>query len=285
MMPAPKGNILAFVHIEKAAGTTLNHILRSNFLFKHVDVRPLSRSSQQAFRPDDLRKVIQINPYLKCIAGHSLCPAQPLNQFGWRLNYITLMRDPIKRYLSQFLYWRHKLNYNITFEYFLTRQHSFNLQTKKIAGTANLDKAKAIIDKQFFLVGTVEKFDEFLVMLKKKLNGFRFEPGYQRQNTARRSSKRANRLDLIKDKYRSEILERNRIDLELYNYVQSYIIPQQIDAYGPGMENDLIAFQHTLKGFRWGPSRYIDYLYRKLFIEPITGILRVKNGLPYNGSY
>ena len=285
MMPALKGNILAFVHIEKAAGTTLNHILRSNYLFKHVDVRPLSRSSQQVFRPDDLLKIIRVNPYLKCIAGHSLCPAQRLSQFGWQLNYITLLRDPISRYLSQFLYWHDKLNYNITFEYFLTRQHSFNLQTKKIAGTANLDKAKAIIAKQFFLVGIVERFDEFLVMLKKKLNGLRFEPGYQRQNTARRSSQRAKGLGLIKDKYRSEIMERNRIDLELYNYVQNFIIPQQMDAYGPEMENDLIAFQLALKGFRWGPTRYLDYLYRKLFIEPITGILRKKNGLPYKGSY
>ena len=68
-------SLLGFVHIEKAAGTTLTHILRQAFFLKSFEVAPLlTKSAKRIFRPHDLRNLLTINPRVKCIAGHAIKP-------------------------------------------------------------------------------------------------------------------------------------------------------------------------------------------------------------------
>lgn len=277
--------VLAFVHIEKAAGTTLNHILRSNFLFQHVDIRPFSPASNKVFQHSDLNKVFKICPWVKSISGHSLYPTKQLTDSYPQFKYITLFRSPANRYLSQFQYWRENLNYDITFKHFLSREHAYNLQTRKIAGSVNLDKAIDILESGFFLVGVVEEFNEFLLMLKQKLFPIIFDPGYRQQNIGSKSSNLSHMKNQIYETYQKEILERNSVDAELYKYVTDIILPRQRKLYGPSLQADLLAFQKQIESFRWGTARYFDYIFRKLYLDPTIGFLRKMSGLPYKGSY
>jgi len=66
--------MLAFVHIEKSAGTSLTNILRRNYFLECCDIRPLSVNSNGVFKFIDFREFKKYNQRLKCIAGHAVKP-------------------------------------------------------------------------------------------------------------------------------------------------------------------------------------------------------------------
>ncbi|HMU91316.1 MAG TPA: hypothetical protein PKC33_11515, partial [Pseudomonadales bacterium] len=73
-------DLLAFVHIEKAAGTTFIHILRRNFFLRYLDVRPYGIESGGLFLSGDLRISTRILPGLKCFSGHAVTPYSDLGR-------------------------------------------------------------------------------------------------------------------------------------------------------------------------------------------------------------
>ena len=277
--------ILAFVHIEKAAGTTLNYILRKNFLFRHYDVRPFHASSGRLFRAKDFEMALRINPFLKSISGHSIAPYIPITNLAPNLQYITLLRDPIERYISQYYYWNNVLNKTLSFEEFLSIERIANFQTRKIAGSENLERAKTILLENFLLAGVVEQFNEFLLVLQKKLAPIQFDPLYQMENVASAPQNYLKtKRDILKN-YLEEIISKNKLDIELYNFVKHEVFAKEKEDYGPQFLNDLERFARKLEGYKWSVLNCLDYLYRKLYLDPLTGIVRIRNGLPYRGSY
>jgi hypothetical protein len=274
--------LLAFVHIEKAAGTTLIHILRDNYFMRYLDVRPFKKESGGIFQIEDMRASLRINPFTECIGGHAVMPFNGLETAFPNIRYITVLRDPVARYLSQFQYWVKNLKKQISLEEFLDLEDEYNLQTKKIAGVADVERAKAILAEKFLVVGTLEKFDEFLVMLRKKLSPFPFEPYYRVHNIGKENSKRSSLLEQHKDR----IIENNRLDIELYEFVQNKIMPKQREWYGAELQRELEEFKHANASHKPGMLRpYIDYAMRKLYYEPVSGGIRRIHGLPSQGSY
>lgn len=277
--------ILTFVHIEKAAGTTLIYLLRRNFLFGHCDVRPLLKSSKRIISAADLKIYCRLNPWVRSIAGHALSPSADLEKVPFALRYITILRDPMDRYLSQYQYWRERLDVSISFETFMTREFAYNTQTKKICGTNDVESAKRILSK-FFLVGVKEHFDEFLLMLSKKMAPSKFCPYYILRNMGDKKSCIGRDRNTIFEKYRAAIQERNQLDMELYRYVIDELLPRQKAEYGATLEADVERFkvenldkQHSL------PQYYLDYVYRKFYLEPFSGFIRSINRKPRKGSY
>lgn len=277
--------LLAFVHIEKAAGTTLIHQLRLNFFLRHCDVAPLSIESNKIFRAEDMRVFLKINPAVMSIAGHAVQPISDLETLVPNIRYITILRDPIKRFVSQYQYWVEKLDRNLSFEEFLNHEDAINWQTKKMAGCEDINLAKSVLSNKFFLVGIVEEFDEFLILLTKKLKPFKFRPGYKLQNVGGKTSLIRKDMSNYLDKYSDMIFQRNALDLELYEYVKNTIIPQEKVAYGSGLEHDVDMFRQASKGYFLNFLRYIEYLYRKAYIHPIVANIRRQHGLPGKGSY
>lgn len=276
-----KKEIFAFVHIEKAAGTSFNHILRKNFFLRYIDVRPLYKESSGLFQSIDLKKYFKINPFLACISGHAVTPYSDLKKEFSDIRFITLLRDPIKRYLSQFYYLVKINRIENDFENFLSNQEFNNIQTKKIAGSEDVEKAKSIITSEMFEVGVVEEFDCFLLRLKKSLFPIRFDPIYQKKNIIGK----ADSGDLLIEQYNEEIVARNKLDIDLYKYVVDEIIPWRNREYGPHFDSDLKNFiENNLKSKTIMKS-YFDYIIRKAYYEPVTNYIRMSNNLPAKGSY
>lgn len=277
-----KRDILAFVHIEKAAGTTLIHVLRRNYFLRYFDVRPMGRGDARVFSSDDMDKVLLFNPFVKCIAGHSVVPYGDLDTGYPNIRYVTVLRDPVMRYVSQFQYLTHERAHGFTFEEFLEDRHYDNFQTRKIAGAEDVSEAKKMLSEKFLLVGVVEEFDEFLLMLARKLVGVRFNPAYREKNKARRKGF----SEEIVSKYRDQIMERNQCDIELYDYVRNTLLPENRAWYGDSLQSDLAAFRSRARlNASMNMKTMIDYGVRKIYVEPVSGLVRRINGRPAKGSY
>jgi hypothetical protein len=252
--------VLAFVHIEKTAGTTLIHILRKNFFLRHMDVRPLSATGGRELTAGDMRICQRVNPFVASIAGHAVRTYSDLDTWRDDIRYITVLRDPIKRYLSQFQYWNAQLKKDVDFRTFLDDEKTANYQTRQIAGANDIEAAKRVIASKFFAVGVVEEFDEFLVVLTKKMEPMRFDPSYVVQNEGKPAG--PPRENLLEE-YGDEIRARNASDIELYRYVTEEIIPAQRRAYGPSLEADIAALhQRNAKATDGGVLSYVDYVKR-----------------------
>ncbi len=174
------------------------------------------------------------------------------------------------------------MNEKYSFEGFLATEKFNNFQTKKIAGCEDVELAKNRLEGQFLLVGVVEEFDEFLVLLKKKLAPMEFDPRYTRVNAARDKGLSAR----IAEKYYQSIVERNRADIELYRYVKECLIPRDRAWYGESLkgEVDKLRKAQTIAPMMRLKSQ-VDFVVRKAYIEPVTGVMRKLAGLPARGSY
>jgi hypothetical protein len=274
--------ILAYVHIEKCAGTTLINILRRSCGIRFMEVRPLSKNPFQAVSYKDLSKFLVMNPFLKVIGGHSIKPFSLSDSASYlQIGFMTLLRDPVYRYVSHYNFLCKYLNKNIPFEKFLRWEAIHNFQTKKIAGSNSYDEAKKIIMERFLIIGTVERFDEFLLFLNKRLFNDEYNFIYKKMNIS--SNKK--RIRKIVNTYKSEIQKRNECDIELYRFVSDNLLKLNEENY----QNDL----------GWAPIKRLQNVpingqhdMRVTFDEKlrvayefITGMLRKLSGLPFKGSY
>ena len=269
--------ILAFVHIYKAAGTTLTHILRLNFFLTHVDVMVLCKDSRGVFQSADMKKIMIINPFIKCIAGHDIKPFSNLSDIFPDIRYITLLRDPIKRTISQYQYNVEKLGSNLSFDEHLRIPGEMNVQTRWIAGSDDIDLAKRNITRRFFLVGIVEQFDEFLILLKKKLEPLKFRPGYKLKNVTNIDSPIRTDINRHFHKYKEKIIKNNLLDIELYNYVKDEILPKEKKEYGQTFEYDVAQFKKLEKHYALNFAKYLDYVCRKCYYGPIIKLIKKVN--------
>jgi len=268
------GSFLAFVHIEKAAGTTFIHILRRNFLCRYLDVRPLSQSSNGIFSAKDLRASLKVNPFIQSFGGHSVRPIGDLYDAYPGTRFLTILRDPIRRYISQFLYGNAVLKLNNTFEKFLADESTHDFQTRKIAGSSSIETAKALLAKNFLAVGIVEQFDNFLTVLASRLQPRPFDTWHEARNVGVYASAE---VELFA-RYETVIRSVNQADIELYEHVRDNCRAQ---SRAPNVE---VPDVRTSRLRRLSRS-YLDGALRKLYYEPVTGAIRKVRGLPMKGSY
>ena len=81
--------ILAFCHIEKAAGTSLIHVPRQVFASGYVDARPLTKSHDSFFGHADFELFNKLIPGIRCIGGHAVVPHSDLTDVQTRFHFIT----------------------------------------------------------------------------------------------------------------------------------------------------------------------------------------------------
>lgn len=281
-MRTPK-EVFAVAHIEKAAGTTFVEILRRNFLFRFAEVRPFYEASGTSFLDDDLRLQMRLNPFTRIISGHAIKPFNHIGGSRFSLKYISILRDPCKRYVSQYMYWRNRMGIDISFPDFLKIPELHNFHVRKIAGTGDAEAAISSIDEQFLLVGLAEEFDKFLLLLSALLKDELPDIRYRIKNMSHKQDEAAE----LETRYADTIRANNEQDQTLYDHVRNQLMPEYIRNYGKSFLADLDACQERNKGYTdtGSVARYGYQVYKKFYMVPVTGLLRLSHGMPFRGSY
>jgi hypothetical protein len=63
------------------------------------------------------------------------------------------------------------------------------------------------------------------------------------------------------------------------------VIPRANAMYDGDLGKDLVELAQRNSGFRLGARDYVDFAIRKLYYEPLSGVMRRMDGLPAFGSY
>ena len=263
MNPANAGpdhnGLVAFVHIPKTAGTTLNSILAHEYSpdeTYEIMMRGMSLSVPKPMimpRPvisfsklRRLKSAIKHRQTLRLIRGHfdlSLSKLLPPDT-----RFFTLLRDPVERAISHYYHYRrrtidpiHPLAMRSTLSEWVSScglVEMDNGQTRRLAGEINLpwgrvtrhmlDRAKSNLVSNFAVVGLTERFEESLILLHLAFNWPLYRITAENVGVSRppRAEVSEQALKVIEDC--------NRFDLDLYQFA-SVLFEQaisQIDMAG-----------------------------------------------------
>lgn len=222
--------ILIFLHMPRSGGTTLNRLIEWEYGAMSVfAVDPhFYRWSYNA-----LARAQAVDlPDLKALQGHMPFGVHTL--LNRPAIYITMLRDPIQRVISEYYFRLHRpLRHprehrevrGLSLEDYIRTTPRHNVQTKLAAGcgigydflegpcTADtLAMAEHNLSRYFGLVGLTERFDEFLA-LAKVLFGWKI-----RRHGSFHIERRRPRTDSVSASIRDLIRDRYRYDVALYEY-------------------------------------------------------------------
>jgi len=264
-------SLLVFVHINKTAGTTVRHILRSSYGARHADVEPWHGAWEDPpFSTPDLRRVRKLYPNLASIAGHRVTGYSDLEEPGTDLGYVTFLREPISMCASRFQYQLDYRKKERVFEEWIQNDWVRDAQTQRIGGTTNVNDAIAMIDKRDMFVGMTERFDESMVLLK-SLRAPDLDIRYEKVNVAK-SSEVAKEL-LSHPATRQMIVEANQADVELYDHVQRELYPTFQRAYGGSLDDAVAEYEKAPHAFnRRNLARF--GLKQRLVLRPMLRLYR-----------
>lgn len=227
--------MLFFLHIPKTAGTTFQFILENSLGLKHCHLGHLGYKVADQRDFEFARKFF---PWMRSIAGHNLC--DPMRFAAPDPFYITFLREPIARSFSEYQDNVTRGNSKLTFEEMLRKDEAMtNIQVKRVAGKADLDRAKLNLEK-FSFVGLTEKFDLSLHMLQ-KICPVELNYGYKRKVTARDNSIRkalesdSRMVDMAR--------EHNLLDIELYDFAVKEIFPKFLAQTGFSATEKVASFE------------------------------------------
>jgi len=264
---------LIFVHIPKAAGSTLNHILESQYALGES----YATCSTPRHPEGDLNR-------FEALSEAQLARIRLLNgHMGYGLHrylprpavYVTFLREPVERVISHYSFERTlpaspvyaylqngEMNLKEYVRYYAEAAEMDNLQTRMIAGNWHkrgfgpctpemLEQARRNLKEEFAVVGLAEQFDASYLLLKRYF-GWRSVPFRWRNKTRKRLQR--DQLSAAELEY---IRQHNRFDLELYTYAQQ-LFEERVRRQGPSFPLELAWFrtQNHLYGQYWKARSY-----------------------------
>lgn len=246
---------LIFLHLPKAGGMTLHRILERRYPHSRIYTfdgrKPLESVARFEALPETERARYRL------LKGHVL--------FGLHRavpnpsTYITLLRDPVERVISQYYYAKSRPEHYLyarlnqegmsLYEYAARRTtpEISNQQTSLLAGLSTrkwdtmptqdtLRQAQENLKTHFRVVGLTEQFDTSLLLLKRAF-GWGM-PFYLRENVTSEKPKGAE----IEPRARELLAELNALDLELYAFARE-LFDAQCTAYGSALAADVKQFR------------------------------------------
>jgi len=242
---------LIFLHIPKAAGTTVSRIIERQY--SRVNIFNIDGANVHSSIEEFKNLSEQQRKSIVCVKGHMhfglhVYLAQPCA-------YITLLRNPVERIVSHYYYvLRTPVHYlyeqvtskNLTLDDYVDSGISPELdngQTRIISGVWGvedppsdmLEIAKRNL-REHFVVGLTERFDESLILMKRHL-GWRCVY-YRRENV---KPKRLGKSGPSKNTLRL-IQKSNEKDLELYAFAKQ-LFEESLQEEGSSFESEVRMFR------------------------------------------
>lgn len=178
-----------FLHIPKCGGTSLRLAIEDAFNFPkdskkydfHLDIMALDSASKNLEKPiiELKREVLNYcmaHKSYRYISGHFAYSEKAMNSYGDQWKHITILRDPVSKFFSQYFYNRHKKNdhhkLDCRLEDFLETDEAQHLGrnyiyllvdgifSQEAAQNMAIDQAIENL-KKFTLVGSLENLDWF----------------------------------------------------------------------------------------------------------------------------
>ncbi len=237
MAPETEQPIAAFCHIPKTGGMTFHDLLRRYFGWNHLITKP---ARGWFYTPDDLRRDLKWNHNIRSIGGHSVRPFVDFKEFQSRLRWYTILRDPIERTISNYQHQVEKRSSRFDFNTWLQRDCNQNWQVAMLSGGQDLARAKAILRDQFTCFGTIERYHEFLLLLRHRMGWQNFNVSYKKSKNPPRTNDVRKHIKANLDQYMDNLLKANELDIALFEYAMAELYPLQVEEYGKErLESDL----------------------------------------------
>jgi Sulfotransferase family len=234
--------MIIFLHIPKTAGSTFQFILENSF---GISACHTNHTKKKTFEQADLDFAKRVFPRLKSIAGHNLI--DPLQLSASEPFFMTFLREPLSRVISQYYDFINQKKINITYEEFLkTNEYVENLHVRLMAGGWDLDKAKRFLEKCSF-VGLTETFDLSLRVFE-RLSPRKLNLNYKRRRVTPDYSQE------IRDKrvQMKEMAEKyNKLDLQLYSFAVNEIFPKICAKAGLNPSDRVESYDHYASDFHF----------------------------------
>ena len=264
--------MLAFVHIRKTGGSTVDTILRQSFGLKHFRLRlGPHRAVNPIASANEVLRCRWIYWRMKSLAGHGIVPHSNLRKLSDSLRYFTFLREPVARCASDYQFRVDRGGLQQPFEEWVRTEYAANQQTLKIGGERNADKAIEMLHNEIGFVGILERFDESLVMLKQWVNLPEFDIRYRAKNVAARSSIKS-RL-LADPRALSLLREVNQEDIKLYRYALEEIYPKTVSQFSGDLENAVCDFRRNNQPRQVLPRQIGSILVLEGIYKPIATML------------
>jgi hypothetical protein len=251
--------MICFVHIEKAAGTTLHYVFRHNHPVRYV-VLPaldaLTNKPESVFSTSELRVFSAMYPRLWGFGGHAVRSyLDYANVVGEPVRYLTFLREPISRYISHYKHLRRVKGPSVTLEGYLGEKLFSNFMVTRIAGRPDLDTAVRRLEEDYAFVGLTDRFDEGLVLLRRALGLSELCLDYEVLNVTEEKEKAAGthvaepwKADAA---LRERIAAENALDRQLYAWARDVLWPRQLEAFGEGLGRELGELEEGKRAFHF----------------------------------
>jgi hypothetical protein len=266
--------MLAFIHIHKTAGTTIQWILRSTYGLNHCEGEPWDPCAEGLepwetyLTAEDLRRSAQVYQSLKSVGGHFVQPHSDLEDFCPGIKYFAFVRDPLKHRASMFQHGVLAQGDGLNLDVWLQEEQSSNRQTKMIAGVPDVATAIRLIQDKEIFVGLTDRFDESMVLFK-HLVASDLNIMYRPMRVT--SDKSVTRSLLNDERTRHMLMEGNQADKDLYDYVKRELYPSYQHAFGSSLGDCVEAYQASLAPYKHqGVS--VTFLEKSLLHKMLLGL-------------
>lgn len=238
---------VVFHHVPKCGGTSVGRALRKRYILSQGTVTPESsfrafeaftkRSDREAMLVDVLDLREQMMLYLmyedvSCVSLHVRFSNAAFENFSHRYKFVTMLREPVERFISHY-YWSYgKSNAHArieeTLEDFLETDRAQKLGSTYSEYYSGFDKEQCFRSpeaissavnnlKKFDVVGRLDKLEDFQVKLKNEL-GVTIKVGHENKGAASKvDSSHAKPKYGIEDKTREKIRIICKPDIQIWN--------------------------------------------------------------------